>query len=1202
MEYKTGWCVTLYSDESQEANDNRDKAHFLSWSPYDRVQITSSNEFNNFIFPNVSNIVEWCGVKQQLHLVPLESISPYSKNKVEEYASLDWQIGEENNPCVLIRNVKSKDYGLYCFVTARFSDIIIRSISNVKDSKLSHKIRHGIIHDILQHINAYVNSRCLDVECVSFESLGSEDFALIFLADDVASFSQVLSIVRSQVIKNINTEEDIDVCKSICTLVGFNKEAFNSDPKLDALIKINVNKLCDIDKVKREFERVISNKIDSCVLFQNKGVMEIRFRPNNLELWHEGGLLNGTSDFYKNTIISSRTYWVEDIFQDDNVTSKHIPNEIKEINIQILNQKKLIEIKDEIKKKRKISNDKMYSIDNPVGRFIFSEYSRLLCLTRCTEWIDILQEQRKTFCDCIQFFENQYNKRRYQEGLNHLLEEIQTVLTHINQACAQISEIPYHNHYYSGSFSNILKMYYGIISTIIEIGYCIPREEKNEQSKLTFGVKFETTNRIYTTLYSVPNHTSRIAIFHLPYDAFYEFDKTIILLVHEVFHYIAPINRNYRNNCIIKIWTSYICNEFELYIYKNSKNNKKIFDLLDSILRSKIDDISENVFEEIMCVLPKLSNLELSDFSSSNYNSNFVILVFMHILSSIRSYLEFDIDKNTINSKNKVKQQVYIELKDLCRYFIDDLSENDSNETFLGWFINKDRELIGRLESQANAVKEAFCDLFMCKIFGLGFNEYLKIFTKFEGNVIKKTENDLTLIYRVNIVGYYLEGEYPLWEKETIKDFDSNEEKTFYETLKNKSFKLRNELYWNNLIQAIKLENDFLISLDDFSNEHIKKLINDLKMGYDLNGNDFSNHMNIIHQFDNKSLPAKRKNSQNLNKPHTKNKSFSTNIYLDDIVFVNSVSTYIECICNMALKNDENNQEWWFRGICSDKFQLLPSLFRFSDDSLSLYANQVNILKQAYASTLQFPEYWEGDIAEHMCWLQHYGMPTNLLDFSLDMLVALHFAVNPDVESDRNAVTTGKLYPVVVVFKPSEYNRAINCLKDEMVDIDYDCYKNISPVLYNIAQDNLSGFFPKNTDALSLIDHTRQYNIGYTSSRRTDLYPVPIIIRRNNSRILSQNGTFVAFNLDSKPLSDSIGQDRYKYLDLYQIQYDYSKLLEKNNIPVRRFIEVIHIAPSAISSIRSDLKTLGISTAKMYPELKYIFEEAKEKYRKKIGK
>ena len=55
MEYKTGWCVTLYSDESQDANDNREKAHFLSWSPYDRVQITSSNEFKNLRFQNATS-------------------------------------------------------------------------------------------------------------------------------------------------------------------------------------------------------------------------------------------------------------------------------------------------------------------------------------------------------------------------------------------------------------------------------------------------------------------------------------------------------------------------------------------------------------------------------------------------------------------------------------------------------------------------------------------------------------------------------------------------------------------------------------------------------------------------------------------------------------------------------------------------------------------------------------------------------------------------------------------------------------------------------------------------------------------------------------------------------------------------------------------------------------------------------------------
>ena len=200
----------------------------------------------------------------------------------------------------------------------------------------------------------------MDIDCVSFESLGSEDFALILLANDVKTFSQILSVVRSQIIKlNSGDIEELDVCKSICTLVGFNEKSFNANPQLDALVTINVKSISSIEKIKKQFEQVVGNELNSCVLFQNKGVIEIKFKPSNLQLWHNQGLLNGTSDFYKKHIISSRTYWVEDIFEDDNLINKLLPNEFKEINVNILSVYKVKDIMHEINNKRNSKNLKL---------------------------------------------------------------------------------------------------------------------------------------------------------------------------------------------------------------------------------------------------------------------------------------------------------------------------------------------------------------------------------------------------------------------------------------------------------------------------------------------------------------------------------------------------------------------------------------------------------------------------------------------------------------------------------------------------------------------------------------------------------------------------------------------------------------------------------------------------------------------------
>ncbi len=88
-------------------------------------------------------------------------------------------------------------------------------------------------------------------------------------------------------------------------------------------------------------------------------------------------------------------------------------------------------------------------------------------------------------------------------------------------------------------------------------------------------------------------------------------------------------------------------------------------------------------------------------------------------------------------------------------------------------------------------------------------------------------------------------------------------------------------------------------------------------------------------------------------------------------------------------------------------------------------------MKEAYLVTLSRPDLWTDKymgIPEHICCLHHYGMKTNLLDFSLDMLVALHFALNPDSKDDRKKLDEGRYTPKVVIFNPVRYSKAIQCL------------------------------------------------------------------------------------------------------------------------------------------------------------------------------
>lgn len=140
--------------------------------------------------------------------------------------------------------------------------------------------------------------------------------------------------------------------------------------------------------------------------------------------------------------------------------------------------------------------------------------------------------------------------------------------------------------------------------------------------------------------------------------------------------------------------------------------------------------------------------------------------------------------------------------------------------------------------------------------------------------------------------------------------------------------------------------------------------------------------------------------------------------------FVTSLGEYIDEVCKISnhMKQGSKDiyQTCWFRGVCNSEYSLLPSLQRSFDNEaekkirMSPYAYQTKIIKDAYFLMISTPSLWTEQlhgIAEHTCCLQHYGMPTNLLDFSLDMLVALHFALNPDAPKDKDAMDMGKIFP-----------------------------------------------------------------------------------------------------------------------------------------------------------------------------------------------
>lgn len=1084
---------------------------------------------------------------QHLHLIPMQK-------------DFNWQLGDD---CLLwTPALENSCYGMYCIVTARFKRPI-EDIKNVKER----------IH---QKITGILQGRKICWQ--GFHSLGAEDFVGIFLADTIKELAVAVEALRQMSITNEWKDEEL--FGSICSFFGFNTPEFSGQPEADLSIKLNLKSGTLRSEARAELEKELKAKFKETYrdivikdLMVGKGCFQVEI-PNHKAILEcfansEEGIFNACSLFYSKYVASSRTYWSvemgEEFHSEDNIGNvKIIPNTVGAVA------------------------DMKRSEDSglpPVSRFILKEYERMLNSNNCLWWKPILKRQYEVYAD----FVKGYTEQGDFETLCTLNNKMQTVLLHINQATAPIYEIPYHNYYYSGSYNDILRMYYGIISAIFNLGCELPRTEGTKRHKIVFSVDFEAATKVHSTMYKLrdgSDNDARFVVFHLPYDAFMEFDKTVRLLFHEVFHYIAPYERKKRNNVFVKAWTSEVFVQYRNILTKRglSKDN---WEHLIKYFYTNFNEIFTKIEKEIPL---QLYEMILNDFARKEKFAqlegilHFICKVICEEVSANLGFIRKDVG-------------------DFCTY------EKICSIMFQAG--TRDYLLEG-IRRVALAAKETFCDLNMLYVLDMSLEQYLLLLDsilfgkyKSERMEVEKMLSKLleskeifmdSFELRIGMVfDQYLcrmagDGWSPAYSRDILKqeldkiDFSGRPR---LEKLSQYLFKV----YDRYTITYEKKRDIFaeIYSLEKKWFEIFAKggdIIGKLRKAAFLGGK-IADNLSVIDDFAGMEIDDSLLDV-NIKKPEAAGR-YNLNVkWSQGQIIVGSLGEYIEMVGWIV--NGWKGGDYWYRGLCSAKHNLLPSLFRNLDKEMSLYANQARFLKAAYYITLSDPSLWSEQargIAEHTCLLQHYGMPTSLLDFSNDMLVALHFALNPDVPEDQEKVDGYVYQPKIVLFNPLIYNEAVLSLaKGEYVENP----ANLSPVLFGVNNDSAAEYFVDNMSSEYLLETSKGLK-DYVPNPRVNKYPSPMVIRRNNARILAQSGTFLAYNLSAKPQKDAVNP--YEYLALENIQKEYLQLLKHSGKKTvdGHFIHEIYIKKFAVPTIKKELQMMKISTARMYPELYRGFGE-----------
>lgn len=224
----------------------------------------------------------------------------------------------------------------------------------------------------------------------------------------------------------------------------------------------------------------------------------------------------------------------------------------------------------------------------------------------------------------------------------------------------------------------------------------------------------------------------------------------------------------------------------------------------------------------------------------------------------------------------------------------------------------------------------------------------------------------------------------------------------------------------------------------------------------------------------------------------------------------------------------------WFRGVTSDKHLLIPKIMREHHPFDRVREREERLLTRFRQRSMAYwKEGYGQDAWDHLFAMQHYGLPTRLLDWSENLMVAVFFALQkhanlPDQPDD---------VPVVWALDPIAWNRNTPHLLG---------YGDTIHVL-TTANEEVDSYKP------------------FTNKKMTR-FPLALFGSHNSGRIVAQRGTFFMWGNEVKSIEDFLAEEVKCDAWRFRLEMDPREMFK-------------------------DVQSIGFTETMIFPEMSYLAEE-----------